>query len=121
LPADHPIVIAPSLTSATAVTWSSAYQLLVAGAAGGTAKVAELNIDGSLDSTAFTNEYGSLTISQISAYSYDPLQQLGFDDVMVQTSGGAFAGRNTPRLQTMRLAGSGGHPAIPLSVPFFQD
>jgi hypothetical protein len=121
LPADHPIVIAPGLTSATAVTWSSAYQLLVAGAAGNTAKAAELNADGSLDSTAFTNEYGSLTISQISAYSYDPLDVLGFDDVMLQTSGGAFAGRSTPRLETMRLAGSGGHPAIQLSVPFFQD
>ena len=61
-------------------------QLVVGGRAqnGNIGKIAEMNVDGSLDPNPFTREYGSAAISQVAAYSYDPLAQLGFDEVMVQ-------------------------------------
>jgi hypothetical protein len=112
-----PIVIGPSLATATAVAWSSVSQLVVAGRDGSIGKIAELNIDGSLDPGKFTREYGQVTIAQVAAYSYDPIQQPGFDDVMVQAASAkgtsVIAGRSSQR--------ANGGKTVPLSAPFFQD
>ncbi|HEY9481463.1 MAG TPA: LpqB family beta-propeller domain-containing protein, partial [Micromonosporaceae bacterium] len=115
----QPIVIGPSLATATTVAWSSASQLVVGGRAqiGNIGKIAEINVDGSLDPNPFTREYGSAAISQVAAYSYDPLAQLGFDEVMVQVA--------TAKGTTV-IAGRTAQRAVPasqknLSAPFFQD
>jgi hypothetical protein len=117
--AAQPIVIGPSLATATGVAWSSAYQLVVGGRAGAIGKIAELHIDGSLDPNPFTREYGQVTIAQVAAYSYDPIQQPGFDEIMVQevTSKGAtvIAGRTAQRTD-----GAAGR-TVALTAPFFQD
>ena len=55
----QPIVIGPNLATATSVAWSSTYQLVVGGQDGSTGKIAELNVDGSLDPNPFTREYPS--------------------------------------------------------------
>ena len=80
----QPIVIGPNLATATSVAWSSTRQLVVGGQDGSTGKIAELNVDGSLDPNPFTREYPSDKIVQVAAHSYDPLPPLGFDEVMVQ-------------------------------------
>jgi hypothetical protein len=112
----QPILIGPSLATATAVAWSSAYQLIVAGRDGSIGKIAELNVDGSLDPGPF-REYGQATIPQVAAYSYDPIQQPGFDQVMAQvvTARGTtvIAGRTPQRAD--------GGKTVPLTAPFFQD
>jgi hypothetical protein len=110
----QPIVIGPNLVSATSVAWSSTSQLVVGGEGEGhTGKIAELNVDGSLDPNPFTREYGSAKIVQVAAYSYDPLPPLGFDEVMVQTS--------LPTGKQQVIAGrTDGRPSN-LTAPFFQD
>ena len=104
----QPIVIGPSLTTATTVAWSSTSQLVVGGQDGSTGRIAELNVDGSLDPPGFTREYGSVKILQVAAYCYDPLPPVGFDEVMVQAGPSVIAGRTPGK----RAA---------LSAPFFQD
>jgi Lipoprotein LpqB beta-propeller domain len=103
-----PIVIGPSLTTATTVAWSSTTQLVVGGQDGATGKIAEVNVDGSLDPGQFAREYGPTKITQVAAYAYDPLPQPGFDEVMVQTGQGVIAGRT-------------GGKKVALTAPFFQD
>jgi hypothetical protein len=110
----QPIVIGPNLVTATSVAWSSTSQLVVGGEGNGrTGKIAELNVDGSLDPNPFTREYGSAKIVQVAAYSYDPLPPLGFDEVMVQTS--------LPTGKQAVIAGRTDGKASNLTAPFFQD
>ncbi len=113
----QPIVIGPSLATATAVAWSSVSQLVVAGRDGSIGTIAELNVDGSLDPGGFHQEYGQVTIAQVAAYSYDPIQQPPFDDVMVQVASAngtsVIAGRTPQR--------ASGGKTVPLTAPFFQD
>jgi hypothetical protein len=115
----QPIVIGPSLATATAVAWSSAYQLIVGGRDGSIGKIAELNIDGSLDPNPFTREYGQVTIAQVAAYSYDPIQQPGFDEVMVQE--GMVRGMTVVAGRTAQRPDGGGGKTVALTAPFFQD
>jgi hypothetical protein len=91
-------------------------QLIVAGTDGQQSTVAEIDVSGSVEPNS-AQEYGSLSISQVAAYSYDPLVNSYFDNVMLQTSGGAYAGRSA------RLPLVIGPPThtTPLSSPFFQD
>lgn len=103
----QPIVIDPGIATATTVAWSSTSQLVVGGQDGSTGRIAELNVDGSLDPNPFAREYGSVKILHVAAYSYDQ-QTPGFDEVMVQAGPSVIAGR-TP-----------GKKAA-LSAPFFQD
>jgi hypothetical protein len=105
------------ISQATAVAWSSVDQLIVAGNSGSRSTVAEVDVGGALEQNVHPQEYGALTISQVAAYSYDPFVETYFDNVMVQTNGGAYAGR-TARLP-LRI-GTPGH-TTPLSSPFFQD
>ena len=105
----QPIVIGPNLATATSVAWSSTSQLVVGGQDGSTGKIAELNVDGSLDPNPFTRIYPSDNIVQVAAHSYDPLPPLGFDEVMVQAGRGVIAGRTD------------GKKNMTLTAPFFQD
>ncbi len=107
----QPIVIGPNLATATSVAWSSTYQLIVGGQDGTTGKIAELNIDGSLDPNPFTREYPSAKIVQVAAYSYDPLRP-GFDEVMVQTEQASKQGV---------IAGRTDGKKVSMTAPFFQD
>jgi Lipoprotein LpqB beta-propeller domain len=110
-----PIVIAPALDTATAVSWSSVDQLLVAGMKGRIAQLAEMNIDGSVEPTEFVQAYSG-AITMVTSYSYDPLYPSYFDDLMVQTSNGAYAGRRPSPLKIVN-----GAKSTPLSAPFFED
>jgi hypothetical protein len=108
MPKALPIVINPGIATATTVAWSSTSQLVVGGQDGSSGRIAELNVDGSLDPNPFTPPpYGSVKILQVAAYSYDQ-QTPGFDEVMVQAGSSVRAGR-TP-----------GKKAA-LTAPFFQD
>ncbi len=109
----QPIVIGPNLATATSVAWSSTYQLVVGGQNGTTGKIAELNVDGSLDPNPFTREYPSAKIVKVAAYSYDPLPPLGFDEVMVQTE--------QPTGKQQVIAGRTDGKPVNLTAPFFQD
>lgn len=109
----QPIVIGPNLATATSVAWSSTRQLVVGGQDGSTGKIAELNVDGSLDPNPFTREYGPAKIVQVAAHSYDPLPPLGFDEVMVQTL--------LPTGQQKVIAGRTDGKPVNLTAPFFQD
>ena len=106
-----------SIHTVTAVAWSSVDQLIVAGTDKSRAEVAEIFIDGSLEPTPYTQDYGALTISQVLAHSYNGLQDSFFDDVMLQTNHGAFAGRYV----RLPLQLGPANKATPLSAPFFQD
>jgi len=108
---------AAQITRATAVAWSSVDQLLVAGANGARSTIVEMDAYGSLELNALAQDYGALPISGVSAYSYDPFVDNYYDNVLLQTNDGAYAGR-TVRLQLQ--IGTPDH-LKPLNSPFFQN
>ncbi len=115
----QPIVIAPTLDSATAVAWSSVDQLIVAGMHGKTAEITEMNVDGSVEPRPFVSSpYFTDPITMVTAYSYDPLQPVYLDDVMLETGNAAYAGRQNPHF-ALQVA-TDGH-SVALSAPFFED
>ncbi|HEY7175902.1 MAG TPA: hypothetical protein VH442_13380, partial [Micromonosporaceae bacterium] len=78
--------------------------------------VAEINIDGSLEPNPYAANFGATAITQVVSHAYGGLENTYFDDVMFQTTGGAFAGRIGP----VKLQIGAAHPT-PLNYPFFQD
>jgi Lipoprotein LpqB beta-propeller domain len=113
-------IVPADFTRINAVSWLSPYELAVAGDASGTAQVTSINIDGSASPSLKPARLGALTISDVSSYSYDPLQTryVYFDVVLLQTSQGAFSDSRPP--QPLQLTPTPGHK-VPLTSPFFQD
>lgn len=106
----------PLLATATAVAWSAEDQLAIGGVGGEIAQIIEVNVDGS--QALPLESYGKLTITQVSAYPYDPLDRLDSGPIMAQTSNGAYNVR--PRTGSLMW----GRPAqsdTPPVAPFFLD